>query len=425
MNDRPLSPVLVAAFETVMAARTIHCIYQPIVALDTGSPVAYEALARGPAGTSWFMPDALVGYAMRVGRLPELDWICRAAACRGALAAKLPPDVPLFVNVEPASSRTRCPPDLLTFIRPAVETLQIVAEITERSVASDPAGLLGALDVLREYSNRIALDDVGADAATQAMMSLIQPDVIKIDRSVVQAPDAPSNASVIAAVCAESDRTGAVILAEGIETPEHLASAKAMRATFGQGWLFGRPGPLPRQHERSGVRLPHLAPVTTDAVTPFQVATRAQVASPATKPTLLALSRSLEDLGLHADEPTVLLTTFQHARFFDEATHRRYRTLAENGILTATFAEGMPPRPAPQIQGVSLEPSDPLVGEWNVIVVGSRFAGGLFAKERVTVDGREREFDLVESYDRDLVLAAARPLLARLSPADPVSYALR
>jgi EAL domain-containing protein (putative c-di-GMP-specific phosphodiesterase class I)/DICT domain-containing protein len=414
--DRQLSPVLVAAFNTVMAARTIHCVYQPIVALDSGSIVGYEALARGPAGTTWSKPDAMVSYAARVGRLPELDWICRAAACRGALAATFPRHLPLFINVEPASSRTECPPDLLGVIEDATQQLQIVAEVTERSVAKDPAGLLAAIEQLRASTNRIALDDIGVESASQAMMSLVRPDVIKLDRSIVDDHAAPAAMAVIDAVRAEAARTGALILAEGIETAEHLAAAKSMGASLGQGWLFGRPGPLPRHFEPSSTVLPQLAAPPRTATTPFEVAQLRQSSNFATKKILLPLSRELEDRGVHASEPTVLLTTFQHGRYFDRATRLRYTELAEHGVLTATFAHDMPLVPGPNIRGCPLAPDDPLVDEWNVIVIGSQFVGGLFAKQRPLEAHAERAFDLILSQDRELVLAAARPLIERLPP---------
>ena len=53
----------------------------------------------------------------------------------------------------------------------------------------------------------------------------------------------PAIAEIMNAVNAHAERTGAVVLAEGIETDEHLAMARALGATLGQGWLFGRPGP--------------------------------------------------------------------------------------------------------------------------------------------------------------------------------------
>ena len=55
-------------------------------------------------------------YAYETGRASELDWICRAAAFRAAMDAGLPSNFTLFVNAEPTSMQTECPPDLLEWI---------------------------------------------------------------------------------------------------------------------------------------------------------------------------------------------------------------------------------------------------------------------------------------------------------------------
>ncbi len=208
-----------------------------------------------------------------------------------------------------------------------------------------------------------------------------------------------------------------MILAEGIETPRHLDAAKAMGATLGQGWLFGRPGPLPKRAYRSAVTLPQLIVQAPTAKTPFEVARLSQTPDSATVRDLLPLSRDLEDKGVRATEPTVLLSAFQSREHFDEATRIRYNDLADHAIFTATFAEGMPLAPGPHVRGCALPADDPLVGEWDVIVIGSQFAGGMFARERPNGTG-ERSFDLIVTYDRDVILAAARPLLDRLMPVE-------
>jgi EAL domain-containing protein (putative c-di-GMP-specific phosphodiesterase class I) len=406
-----------ASFDTVIAARAIHCLYQPVVNLESGDVVGYEALARGPANSAWASPTALVERAEQVGLLPELDWICRAAAYRGALEAKLPAQMPLFVNIEPASSRTRCPPDLADAIRQGTDRLQVVVEVTERSVANDPAALLAVVEQLRDQSQRVALDDVGVDADSQALMSLIRPDVIKLDRSITQHRITPPAVAVIDAVRAEADRTGALILAEGIETPEHRDTARSLGATLGQGWLLGYPASLPRHVAAPTTPLPRLPATPLSAATPFDIAHAHSGSHDATRRELLSRSRELEDKGVYATEPTVLLATFQHARFFDPATRRRYRNLAAHGILTAIYAQDLPINPAPNIRGCPLAPTDPLIGQWTVIVIGSQFAGGLFAKQHtIAATDPQRTFDLVTSNDRDLILAAARPLLQRLAP---------
>ncbi len=416
--DRPLSPAVVAAFDTVLAARAIHSVYQPIVDLESGEIVAYEALARGPAGTVWGSPDALVSYAAKAGRLPELDWICRAAACRGALAAGLPAELPLFVNVEPASSRTPCPPELVKIIGAASDQLQIVVEVTERSVAADPAGLLETVERMRGETARIALDDVGSDAASEAMMSLLRPDVIKLDRGIVHDRDRPGTAEVVDAVTLESARTGALILAEGIETEEHAKQARRLGATLGQGWLLGRPGRLPRQFSSPQRVLPQVGPPSLSGGTPFEVARQTSPVARANRHTLLLLSRAMED-GFTAEESTVVLTTFQHVRHFHGGTRERYVRLALNGILTAAFGHQMPTQPGTNIRGCALSPDDPLIREWNVLVIGSQFAHGLFAR---ALEDEPDGFEFVVTDDRSVILAAARPLLSRLAPQIPVLH---
>ncbi|MEV4415449.1 EAL domain-containing protein [Catellatospora sp. NPDC049609] len=225
--------------------QAIRPVFQPIVALRTGTTVAYEALARGPAGTALAMPEAMFGYAACVHRAQELDWACRAAACRHALSARLPRRVPLFVNAEPSSARIRPPPQLLPELEAAARRLSIVVELTERSLTGDTAAVLEAAEAVRRRGMLIALDDVGADPAGLEMMRLLHPEIIKIDRSVVHGCGTPAARAVVAAVRAQACRSGAVIVAEGIETACHLKVARWIGASLGQGWLLGRPGPLP------------------------------------------------------------------------------------------------------------------------------------------------------------------------------------
>lgn len=83
-------------------------VYQPIVELEHGTVVAVEALARGPEGP-YHTPDVLFASAATEGVAVPLDWACRAAALRGALAAGLPREVTPFVNVESFHLGTEAP----------------------------------------------------------------------------------------------------------------------------------------------------------------------------------------------------------------------------------------------------------------------------------------------------------------------------
>lgn len=311
----PGRQVLYRSVSDVVAAGAVLAVFQPLVDLHSGRLAGYEALARGPAGTRWESPDALFTAAAAAGRVPELDWACRAAAYRAAMAAGLPDDMPLFVNVEPVSVGTPCPPHLAETVRAAAGRLRIVYEVTEREVARDPAGLLAAVTLARAASAGIALDDVGAEPASLAMMPLLDPDVIKLDLGLVQGRTSPEVAGIVTAVLAHAERTGARILAEGIEDPRHIDVARALGASLGQGYRLGRPGPLPphpgRQERGAALRFRPVAGPDPRA-TPFSVVSAARPTVLGTKSVLLPLSMHIERRSKDA-EPGVLLACFQEA----------------------------------------------------------------------------------------------------------------
>ena len=406
----PTDPSLLA----VLDGRAVHSLYQPIVALGGQGVVGFEALARGPAGTAWASPANLFAAATAAGRVPELDWICRSAAVRGALAADLDPRLGLFINIEPASNQIPCPDDLADAITIS-DRWPIICEITERSITADPGGLLATVEGLRHRRRHVALDDVGADPASQAIMPLLRPDVIKLDQTIIADPHTDYAQAVIAAVHAEADRTGAVIVAEGIETPAHVATAQAVGATLGQGFLLGRPAPLPRDVTLHAVEWPRRTSPPTSAPTPFDTAVAHVTPAPVSREVMKRLSRAIEDRAAATSEPTILLANFQHRDRFSPATARRYATLATHATLVGVFGQDMPAVPAPGVAGYPLRPDDPVTAEWSVILITGSGADGLFA--HTTQDGAG--YQAAVSDDRELILAAAASLIERMQVVDP------
>jgi EAL domain-containing protein (putative c-di-GMP-specific phosphodiesterase class I) len=409
--------------DRLLRQRDVRSVFQPLVDLNTGATVGYEALARGPAGSALESPAALFGVAYRTGRVPELDWVCRTTALRAAIEAQLHPALSLFVNSEPVSMRAGCPADLAEAVAEAGR-LRVVMEVTERAVAADPAGLLAAIARARADGWGVALDDVGAEPASLAIMPFVRPDVIKLDLGLIQNRPTLDVARTVSAVLAQAERTGATVLAEGIETPQHADVARAMGATVGQGWLYGRPGPLPAV-TRSPGRLPGPCDDVDDAATttPFQVVAGRRPVSRVSKDLLMPMSQHLEHNGLDPHEPIVLLACFQEARHFTADTRRRFSRLAEHAAFVGAVGVGMPSVPAPGVRGGNLRPNDLLRGEWDVIAVGPHFAGALVARD-CGDDGpdRGRRFDYAITHDRDLVIRAARALLATLVPAEPSAW---
>jgi EAL domain-containing protein (putative c-di-GMP-specific phosphodiesterase class I) len=401
----------------------VQAVYQPIVDLNSGEVVAYEALARGPRGGDLESPAALFARARELGTEAALDIECQAAAMHGALQHALPSSIPLFVNAEPRWLHTPWPAHLSATLARAHERLQVVVEITERALIEDPAGLLAAVGRIRAAGWGVALDDVGADPASLALMPFIDPDVIKLDLRLIQERTDAEIAAVVNAVMAQAERSGAVILAEGIETTRHRDRALAMGATLGQGWLLGRPGRLPGVHvpptrdnvagDRAFTRGHGESPAT-----PFQAIRRVRPVRTVTKGLLLPMSHHLEGHALRTSEAPVLLAAFEDAGHFTAATAARYRDLARRCAFVGVLGAGIGASPVPGVRGADLAADDGLRGEWVVCVVGPHFSGALIAND-LGDNGpdRERRFEVAITHERELVLHAAGSLLARIARA--------
>lgn len=417
-----LSPTGLQEFSEILDTRQVRALFQPVVDLGNGQAVGYEALARGPVGSSHESPMALFAAAQRLGRTSELDWVCRAAAFSAALAdggSQLASAVPLFLNCEPSAFGDPCPADLVPIVDIARRRLHVVMEVTEREIARDPAGLLSAVARARDGLWGVALDDVGAEPDSMALMPFINPDVIKLDLRLIQARTTAEVARIINAVLAQAERTGATILAEGIETERHEQIARAMGATVGQGWLYGRPGPLPHSVP-SPSRPLRLLDVKNAAAsrTPFDIIAASRPTTRSAKDLLIPMSMHLENKGLEGSEPVVLLACFQEAQHFTERARARFERLAVNASFVGAVGAGMDSTPATGVRGANLTQADPLRGEWDVIVVGPHFAGALVARDcGDTGPDLHRRFDAVITYDRPLVIEAARALLSTLLPA--------
>jgi EAL domain-containing protein (putative c-di-GMP-specific phosphodiesterase class I) len=407
-----------ASVAELIAGDAIRAVYQPIVDLDSGETVAYEALARGPAGSPLEMPAQLFPTAAREGLATELDQAARRAAVAGALRAGFPAGASLFVNVEPSTLGASGP-----LLHEAGELrrreLRVLVEFTERELAARPAAVLRAVEWLRDRGIGIALDDIGADVRSLALLPFIAPDVMKLDMALVQERHTSrKTAHVINAVAAEAERSGALILAEGIETAEHAVRARAFGAKLGQGWHFGRPGELSGGGRRCDhqVRLRPAASAAR-AGTPFSVLGDEVEPRRGDKRLLLALSRQLEAEAEALGEESVVIATFQEAAFFTPLTKQRYECLAHGSALVGALGVGMPEVPATAVRGGALAEDDPLRGEWDVVVIGPHFAGAFTARDLgSTGPDMLREFDFCMSYDRELVVEVARILLARIVP---------
>jgi len=262
-------------------------------------------------------------------------------------------------------------------------------------------------------------------------MALLAPDVVKLDMSLLrQEPDAHV-AQVVSSVNALAERTGALVLAEGIETLAQVDTARSMGARLGQGYLLGRPdddlvaGPtsdlVARQVRSSRAssasrRTGRPVPVTPADLLPALSTRRAP------KRLLVELSKHLEREALRIGSTAVIVSAFQRGANLTPATTRRYRALAESAGFTCLLGEDLTANAVQGASTVDLDAEDPLTGEWTVVVVSPHFTAALIAVDlRSDTADADRLFEYAVTYDRDVVTRAAHSLLARARVGDTVA----
>jgi PAS domain S-box-containing protein len=237
--------------QQVLDAGGPRIVFQPIIELATGKPVGAEALARFPvplnrATDEWFADAADVGLGVPL----EL------AAIRAAVSQldELPAGAYLSVNAGPD---TVVSPEFQELLR-SVPPCRLVVELTEHVAVTDYPALTDALDALRSRGVRLAVDDAGSGFSSLQHILNLKPDIIKLDRSLVDGIDSdPARRALAGSLLTFANEIGAQVIAEGIENLREQTVLRRLGVRYGQGFHLGRPRPLPLAGEcpRQGPRL--------------------------------------------------------------------------------------------------------------------------------------------------------------------------
>lgn len=219
-----------------------YSLYQPIVDLGTGAVVGHEALLRGSGPDGEIPPGHLFGAAAEAGWTHVLDRVGRTSALTGA-RGWLGEDL-LFINFLPTSIYR--PEVCLRTTERAAEVAglrmeQLVFEVTETEPIHDVGHLSDVFAYYRDRGCKVALDDLGSGYSSLNLLVRLRPDVVKLDKEIVQALPHPAAAAVVSAAVEITRSYGGTVLAECVETEEQAAAARDLGVELGQGWHFGRP----------------------------------------------------------------------------------------------------------------------------------------------------------------------------------------
>ena len=253
-----------AAFEQAIERGELRVHYQPVVTLDEQRIVGAEALVRWEHPTDGLVPPAeFIPLAEESGLIvPMGQWVLDQACADLARWRQVPgwSERPFRLSVN-VSARQLQSPDFLAVLDGALQRHQVppgalMLEITESLLLQESIDVMVRLDSLRSRGVLLALDDFGTGYSSLSYLNRFPIQVLKIDRSFVHGMDGDGERlSILRAISALAGSLGLKVVAEGIEHDSEAIQLQAMGFQYGQGYLFGKPGPA----ETLLARLPAVA----------------------------------------------------------------------------------------------------------------------------------------------------------------------
>lgn len=220
---------------------------QPVLDLANGRVMGYEALSRGPSNSPLHAPQAMFRVAEQHGLLTALDWACIHMSLKTFAQLKLPGR--LFVNLSPGSllDATFAPESVLAALSDVgLSSSQVVIEITENATALDYAFLRKAVAGLRAIGIEVAMDDLGEGFSSLRLWSELKPAFVKIDKHFIAGiHQDPHKIQFVRSIRMLAEGAHSCVIAEGVESPSELAVLKDLGIRYAQGYLIGRPSPVP------------------------------------------------------------------------------------------------------------------------------------------------------------------------------------
>lgn len=222
--------------------------FQPIIDLQADKVCKCESLARWQQSDGTFVPPSeFIDLAEESGLINKLDLSMLENSARELIIINQQGhNVGLTINISPRIFHTKdkALDSWMACIRELSQQLDITIEITERLLTNDSEKALNVLNILKHYGIKIAIDDFGTGYSSLSYLIKFPVDIIKIDRSFVDAiGKEPSAETLIETILLMAKKLGIKVVAEGIETQEQLDFLSKHNCDYGQGYLLGRPMP--------------------------------------------------------------------------------------------------------------------------------------------------------------------------------------
>lgn len=227
----------------------LRLVHQPIVDIDLGIVVGFEALMRWHRTDGDLVsPAEFIPIAEDTGTIVPLGtWAINDALTQlrqWIETGIVGPSTTMSVNVSP---RQLSDPQFATTVSNAlvatgINPEQLWLEVTESVMITEPAQALAALRRLNSIGVRIAIDDFGTGYSSLSLLQQFPIQCIKIDRAFVQTITSDTaTQTMVRTIIAMAESMGADVVAEGIETTEQLSALRSLECHRAQGYLISRP----------------------------------------------------------------------------------------------------------------------------------------------------------------------------------------
>lgn len=225
----------------IIRGELITPFFQPIYMLDSLKLYGLEALCRPTTGSMLSNPEILFKAAIKFGFYQELELLSWKKAIQ--YASKYLKDEKLFLNCNPYLVEGPKFMKIKSFFDDFdIKQSNVILEITERSAIHDFKTFYNHLLKYREFGFQFAIDDVGGGYASLESIVETRPEVIKIDRHIINglAQDKYKQSIIrfIVAFCVENN---ILSIAEGVETKEDLDVVRALGVNAVQGYYLYKP----------------------------------------------------------------------------------------------------------------------------------------------------------------------------------------
>jgi diguanylate cyclase (GGDEF)-like protein len=225
--------------DTLRSGSCFLSVKQPILDLFTEKPVGYEFLSRTNI-TGFEMPEEFFNFSMENNILSMVDQRCLEVALTAAYGVS--PGSEKHVNLFPSTMAGLQAEQVAKLFPPASLCGAYCVEVSEQQILGDPSYLIHVVQELKKRKIGVAIDDVGFGRSCLESLIVLQPDVIKIDKRLVQNISHDKNQKeMFRRLLAVVESLHTKIIAEGIESREDLETLKELGVPYGQGFLWGQP----------------------------------------------------------------------------------------------------------------------------------------------------------------------------------------